>query len=141
MGMDQYLRAKTSKREYQGATGACNGLFGIAPADNGMVEIGYWRKAYDQNDLIADVARSQAVDDSGHILITKEDVEEILEKAKEILDTHTFDDEGYDITPDYEGWGTWDSKSKWENTIKFFEEAKKIYEEDPKAEIYYCIWC
>lgn len=146
MGMDLYLRAKTKAREYKGATGFCSGLFGIAPEDNGMVEIGYWRKPYDQYELIANVASSPA-DKSGHVRITKEEVDEILEKATEILNTHKFDEEdGYDITDSEELEGlvffsTFDSKQKWEDTIEFFTEAKKILEEDPDAEIYYLMSC
>ena len=146
MGMDQYLRAKTNKREYQGATGACSGLFGIAPEDNGMVEIGYWRKAYDQNDLISTTVSAQE-DETGHVRILKDEIDEIIEKATQILSTHEFDEEdGYDLTTseDYGGFrtfSTFDSKRKWEDTINFFKEAKKILEEDSNAEIYYCIWC
>lgn len=141
MGLDQYLRAKTTKREYKGATGACSGLFGIAPADNGMVEIGYWRKAYDQDKLISDTMSSPFVE-CGNRLITREEVDEILKEAKHILKTHKFDDEGYDISENYDGWeATWQSKRKWKDTVKFFTEAKKILKEDPEAEIYYCTWC
>lgn len=135
-----YLRAKTNKREYKGATGACSGLFAIAPEDNGMVEIGYWRKAYDQLELIQECTRG-SYDESGHLLITKDEVDTILDRSKEILATHVFsEDDGYDITPGYDDWGTWNSKNKWEDTVQFFEEAKKIYKEDPNAEIYFLEW-
>ena len=140
MGLDQYLRAKTTKREYKGATGACTGMFPIAPADNGMVEIGYWRKAYDQDDLIASIMTSP-YEECGNRLITKEECQEILDEAKRILETHQFDPEDEnDISEDYDGTYTWMSKTKWENTVKFFTEALKILEEDPDAEIYYCTW-
>jgi hypothetical protein len=42
MGLDQWLYAKTSKRELNNHTGVCSGLFSIGPAaGDGMVEIGY----------------------------------------------------------------------------------------------------
>ena len=136
MGLDMYLRAKTNKREYKGSTGACSGLFPIAPDDNGMVEIGYWRKAYEQQSLIYEHMETENID--GHHLITKENVDNILNEAKEILKTHKFDKDGYDLTEEYAD--TFNSKNKWKDTIKFFEEAQKIYKEDPSAEIYYLEW-
>lgn len=139
MGLDVYLRAKTTKREYKGSTGACSGFFPCAPADDGMVEIGYWRKAYDQDEVIS-LNISALGDNCDNRLVTPVEVDEILEAAKQILATHTFDDEGYDTSEDYHGWGTWQSKFKWEQTIEFFTEAKRILEEDPDAEIYYCVW-
>lgn len=134
MGLDMYLRAKTNMREYKGSTGACNGIFPIAPNDYGMVEIGYWRKAYDQQELIKEVINHTIIND--HYLITKEEVDTIIERATEIINTHKFDEDGYDL----DDGDTFNSKSKWEDTIAFFKEAKKIYEEDPNAEIYYLEW-
>lgn len=134
MGLDMYLRAKTNMREYKGSTGACSGLFPIAPDDYGMVEIGYWRKAYDQQELIKEVISHTIISD--HYLITKEEVDTIIERATEIINTHKFDEDGYDL----DGGDTFNSKSKWEDTIAFFKEAKKIYEEDPNSEIYYLEW-
>jgi len=141
MGLDMYLRAKTTKREYKGPTGACSGMFPMAPADHGMVEIGYWRKAYDQEQVIYDYTSGE-FDDTGHMQITKDEVDEILAAAKEILKTHKFDEEdGYDITEDSDFYyETFNADGKWRDTIMFFEEAKKILEEDPDAKIYYCRW-
>jgi len=144
MGLDQYLRAKTTKREYQGATGACSGLFGLAPDDEGMVEIGYWRKAYDQDNLISRYA--EADNGCNNRLIKKEDIDSIIKEAKHILKTHKFDKEdGFDITEsteieDFISYSTWQSKRKWKDTIRFFTDAKTILKEDPEAEIYYCTW-
>jgi hypothetical protein len=137
MGLDQYLRAKTTKREYKGPTGACSGIFPIAPEDHGMVEIGYWRKAYDQDMLISQMASSH-YDDNDDLRILPEEVDAIINKVTDILATHTFDEEGYDLDNDDNP--TWQSKRKWEDTLEFFQEAKKILEEDPEAEIYYHIW-
>lgn len=138
MGLDQWLYAKTSKRELNDHTGVCSGLFGMVPAaSDGMVEIGYWRKAYDQEDLIFEVTGGN-FNDTGNLPITKEEIDMILAKAKVILETHDFDLEiGEDLTT---GSATWQCKHKWEETIKFFTEAKAILEEDPKAEIYYHRW-
>ena len=140
MGRDVWIRAKTDKRDYKGATGVCSGLFNITMADNGMVELGYLRKPYDQYDLLCDATVS-AKDETGHIRILPDEVDYILDKSKEILATHTFDEDGYDVSEDYEGnFGTWQSKIKWEEMVEFFTEAKKLLEEDPNAEIYFCMW-
>ena len=78
MGLDQYLRAKTTKREYKGPTGACSGIFPVAPEDHGMVEIGYWRKAYDQDILISQMA-------SGHY-DDNDDQETWFNKIKDVCE-------------------------------------------------------
>jgi len=139
MGLDMYLRAKTTKRPYGGATGACGGLFNLAPEDDGMTEIGYWRKAYDQQALICDTIKSYtpADDNCVDFIITPKEIDVILTKANKALKSIEFDEEGGKADSDSY---TWNSKNKWEDTIKFFEEAKKILEEDPEAEIYYCQW-
>lgn len=137
MGLDQYLRAKTTKREYKGPTGACSGIFPIAPEDHGMVEIGYWRKAYDQ-DILISMTASGHYDDNDDLRILPEEVDAIIDKVTNILATHRFDEDGYDLDNDDNP--TWQSKRKWEDTLEFFKEAKKILEEDSEAEIYYHIW-
>lgn len=147
MGLDQWLIAKTTKRENkeENHTSVCGGLFGIIPTTVvDKVEIGYWRKAYDQQQLIYNIA-SKPENDEGNMLITREEVDQILAEAKRILETHKFDEEdGNDLTDDDPAFSseeyTWLSKRKWEDTVKFFTEAKKIYEEDPDAEIFYHIW-
>ena len=75
-----YLRAKTTVREHKDPTGACSGLFGLAPASKGTTEIGYWRKAYDQLDLITDYVDGDCCD---NLYIKKKDVLEILKRSKE----------------------------------------------------------
>ena len=55
MGLDQYLKAKTNSVKHKPSTGACGGLFPLAPSDNGTTEIGYWRKAYDVSDYLRQV--------------------------------------------------------------------------------------
>lgn len=139
MGLDQWLYAKTTKRELNDYTGICNGLFGMIPAaSTGMVEIGYWRKAYDQDFVICKNTKLLE-DEQGRILITREEVDKILSSAKLILNTHEFEEEsGEDLTSSPRS--TWQSKRKWEDTIKFFTEAKQILKDDPDAEIYYYTW-
>lgn len=142
MGLDQWLIAKTKKRENkkEDHTGVCSGLFGIIPttvANN--IEIGYWRKGYAQRNLILEYAKPDLEDDEGNYLITLDGVKAILAEAQEILDTHTFsdDEEEFDLDDDE---GTYYCKTKWENTVTFFKEALKILEEDPEAKIYYHEW-
>lgn len=146
MGLDQWLIAKmTKKPETDEHTGVCGGLFGIIPttvADN--VEIGYWRKAYDQDKLICDVAAGKT-DEEGNLPITANEVDEIIEEAQRILKKHKFDKEdGYDLTRDDMRFEsdeeTFMSKEKWKDTIKFFKKAKKILKEDPEAKIFYHVW-
>lgn len=139
MGLDMYLRAKTSKRNYEGATGACSGLFGIAPEDDGMIEIGYWRKAYDQQELICDTIASYDghEDNCVNFKVERNEIEEIIKTAKQILEEAEFDEDGSDPNST---WNTWCSEDKWKDTIEFFTEALKILDEDPDAEIYYCQW-
>lgn len=147
MGLDQWLYAKTTKRELNDHTGVCSGLFNMVPtAGDGMVQIGYWRKAYDQNYFINSVVKAP-LDEAENLHISKDEVETILKGAKYILKNHVFDKEsGEDITESNadsffisESY-TYQSKRKWKETIEFFTEAKKILEEDPDAEIYYHIW-
>lgn len=140
MGLDMYLRAKTTKRNYEGSTGCCSGMINVAPDDDGMVEIGYWRKAYDQRDLFRDIISSYDLSDDNCVdfKVMPNEIEEILSVAKHVLETHKFNEDGDDL--DADNCYTFFCKQKWEDTIKFFTEAKKILEEDPDAEIYYCQW-
>lgn len=148
MGLDMWLRAK-SKTNAEGTeqTGVCSGIFGMVPAsdESHNIELGYWRKAEDQLEVILDNLESyrHRNNDDGcceDYLVTKEEVEDILAEAKNILATHSFDEDGYDISEDYDGFGTWNSEVKWEDTIEFFTKAKELYETDPEAEVYFCMW-
>lgn len=144
MGLDQWLYAKTTKRELNNHTGVCSGLFNMIPAaSNGMIEIGYWRKAYDQEDVIYKLTHGRE-DSQGNLPITLNEVIDILETAEYILNNHNFDeDSGEDLTH-YDVWSssraTWQSMRKWSDTVKFFTEAKQILKEDPEAKIYYHRW-
>lgn len=147
MGLDQYLIAKTKTRENKPEehTGACGGLFDIIPTTVlDHIEIGYWRKAYDQGQLIESIV-SHGKDEHGNILIMAEEIDKINKEARRILRTHKFNrEDGNDETlddPNFRSrYYTWMSKRKWKDTIKFFREAKKIMKEDPEAEIYYHEW-
>ena len=126
MGLDQYLRAKTNLIQHKSSLGACNGLFFIAPADNGTTEIGYWRKAY----AVSDYLRQALEIDNDFNLEDKEisydKVLEILDYANETLEQKSFKDE-YEMLD-------------WQDTVKAFTKAKQILETDPDAEIYYMEW-
>lgn len=141
MGLDMWLVAKKCDIKGNKKTGVCNGFFGIIPATvNEGAELGYWRKAWDQREVIL-ANTSSGTQEDGNIRILPAEVDAILAQAKEILKTHTFDEDGFDITEDYDGtMSTWCSKSKWEDTVEFFEKAKKVLEEYPEAEIYYHEW-
>ena len=56
MGLDMYLEVKRVKEtgKPKGLTGACGGLFGIAPASENE-EVGYWRKFYDLDRYISEL--------------------------------------------------------------------------------------
>ena len=144
MGLDQWLMAKTKIKVTDEHTSVCSGMFGIIPKTVAeKQEIGYWRKGYDQDQLINFMVAAPQ-DEEGNVPITAEEVDDILEEARRILKEHKFDEDGYDETdddPKFESeTATWMSKSKWEDTIKFFEKAKEILQKDPDAKIYYHIW-
>ena len=126
MGLDQYLRAKTKSVEQKSSRGACGGLFPIAPADKGTIEIGYWRKAYAVSDYLRQIL--EIYDDFN--LEDKEvpynKVLEIIDYANKKLERNKFDSE-------YE-------RADWQNTVEAFTKAKEILANDPDAEIYYMEW-
>lgn len=162
MGLDMYLKAKRKSQNKIAAaanagtklTGVCNGLFPIAPADNGCDEIGYWRKAYDQRELIFDIVDDGYADFRKYIncldmLITKDEIDMIIEGAKiEVADIEeAYKDWGKSVCPDFERFADWRSVSftshnyrKWKDTIRFFTKAKKFYAKYPDAEVYYEEW-
>ena len=126
MGLDQYLRAKTNSIQHKSSRGACNGLFFIAPADNGTTEIGYWRKAYAVSDYLRQVLEIYDDFNLEDKEISYDKVLEILDYANETLEQKSFKDE-YEMLD-------------WQDTIKAFTKAKQILETDPDAEIYYMEW-
>jgi len=126
MGLDQYLRAKTNSIQHKSSRGACNGLFFIAPADNGTTEIGYWRKAYAVSDYLRQVLEIDNDFNLEDKEISYDKVLEILDYANETLEQKSFKDE-YEMLD-------------WQDTVKAFTKAKQILETDPDAEIYYMEW-
>ena len=126
MGLDQYLRAKTNSIQHKSSRGACNGLFFIAPVDNGTTEIGYWRKAYAVSDYLRQVLEIDNDFNLEDKEISYDKVLEILDYANETLEQKSFKDE-YEMLD-------------WQDTVKAFTKAKQILETDPDAEIYYMEW-
>ena len=126
MGLDQYLRAKTNSIQHKSSRGACNGLFFIAPADNGTTEIGYWRKAYAVSDYLRQVLEIDNDFNLEDKEISYDKVLEILDYANETLEEKSFKDE-YEMLD-------------WQDTVKAFTKAKQILETDPDAKIYYMEW-
>lgn len=126
MGLDQYLRARTKTVEQKSATGACVGLFPLAPKDNGTTEIGYWRKAY----AVSDYLRNELDIDGTFNLedkeISYEQVLDILTYAQNVISEKDFSDA-------YE-------ESDWLDVVDAFTTAKEILENDPDAQIYYMEW-
>ena len=126
MGLDQYLRARTTTLETKRSRGACDGLFPIAPSDNGTTEIGYWRKAYSVSDFLR-----QTLDINGDFNLEDAEINydtvlSILSYAEEYIECKHYKDE-------YE-------KYDWENTVMAFTKAKEILENDPDAQIFYMEW-
>lgn len=164
MGLDMYLKVKYPpkpqneleainedvNKDTTRLTGACGGLFGVAPADNGCEEIGYWRKAYSVRDLIMGTIASccgAKEDNCVDFLITKEEVntilaaaEEEVEKIKSYYKNHKLDEDEDDVYDRYFIEEDPDELDKWESTVDFFTKAKDIYNEYPDAKIYYEQW-
>lgn len=126
MGLDQYLKARTKTVEHKSSTGACGGLFPLAPADNGTTEIGYWRKAYAVSSYLRNTLD---IDDDFNLEykeISYEKVTEIIEYATNLLSENAFEYE-------YE-------QRDWQDVVTAFTKAKWILENDSDAQIYYMEW-
>ena len=96
MGLDQYLRAKTSSIEQKSSRGACGGLFPIAPANKGTTEIGYWRKAYAVSDYLRQVLEIYDDFNLEDKEISYNKVLEIIDYANEMIERKLFENE-YEI--------------------------------------------
>lgn len=177
MGLDMYLKVKHKPQNELEAiataiedkkttlTGACGGLFSIAPDDNGCEEIGYWRKAYDQRDIILDNIASYGDREDGEdncvdFYISPEEVDKILAEAKAMVskiekdyamlpqeEKFFIDEDGKKYENSIEDYselcsstGTFCSYTKWKDTVEFFTKARKIYLNEPEAEIYFEQW-
>ena len=126
MGLDQYLRAKTITLASKQSRGACDGLFPLAPKDNGTTEIGYWRKAYTVSDCIRETLGIDGAFNLEDKEVGYEQVLSVLSYAEDVLESKSYEDE-------YEQYD-------WETTVKAFRKAKKILDSDPDAQIFYMEW-
>ena len=126
MGLDQYLRARTTTLASKQSRGACDGLFPIAPKDNGTTEIGYWRKAYTVSDYLREILDIHDDFNLEDKEIDRDHVLQVLSHAETVLKEKAYEDEfeQYD----------------WETTVKAFRKAKKILDSDPDAQIFYMEW-
>lgn len=97
MGLDMYLDAKTKLSGFgkNESTGACGGLFPIAPKmKEERVEIGYWRKAYEVCDTILWRVGNQSEDTNCvDFYLSKEDCESILRTAEERIEEENYNNE------------------------------------------------
>ena len=135
MGLDQYLIIKPGKKQEGGSetlTGACGGLFPLAPRrEDGEIEAGYWRKAYNFDDFMWDEVIKPEVEEIEDVNLeryelSKDQVKMILETAKAMV---AEDDFTYD----------WD-REDWEHTVEVFEPVLTLMDLDPDAKVYYMIW-
>ena len=93
MGLDMYLRAKTETMAPKQSRGACNGLFPLAPADNGTTEIGYWRKAYAVQRYLRETLGIGGEFNLEDKEISYEQILEIIKDAKSIIEEGDYEDE------------------------------------------------
>lgn len=125
MGLDQYLYKKV--KEHRGethSTGACGGLFPLAPATDGMIEIGYWRKAYKVNEAIMDMVFTGGEDNCVKFPMSKQACMKIMQQARAGQKDDTLED---------------DEREDWKQTEQIMKTAlHAIQTED--AEIFYEIW-
>lgn len=132
MGLDQYLRTN-AKKGNQHATGACGGLFPLAPKmSEGQREIGYWRKNYKLNDYLLDeLGLGDEYEDVNceDLPMNEDQIESAINFAKgekEILEEGGDSDDG------------WYGVSDWEYTIETFTNALKLKRQG--YDIIYSIW-
>ena len=145
MGLDQYLLAKmkTKKNKTEDLTGACGGLFGFAPKNaNGMQEIGYWRKFYKLDDLIAELFLDKDPDgdywsmNCKDIPLDEDDLIHIRCYAEEEIDMINEQYEGEEV-PEYSE--DYYQKINWEKTRDVFAKAFELVK-TKGAKIYYKYW-
>lgn len=121
MGLDMYLKtnARTGNKY---ATGACGGLFPLAPAmDKEETEIGYWRKNYKLDDYILNLLNTEDVDPNCvDFEVSEEDCQSIIDFAKE---EQAILEEGGD---DENGWYCVDD---WKYTVKTFKKALRLIQQ------------
>lgn len=126
MGLDMYLYKKSHKSVDKGSTGACGGMFPLAPKSEGMEEIGYWRKAYKVCDFIFDrLGKNYDECNLEKLYMSEEDVEAVLKEAKFREEENYYEDD-------------WEEED-WKNTKTIMEKAlEAIHNED--ALIFFEVW-
>ena len=133
MGLDMYLYTSNQAKKKQ-STGACGGLFPLAPANEHegveLQEMGYWRKNYKLNEYIVnDVVVCDEEPNLIKFPLSVDDLENIRQFAKS---EKLYLEEGGD---DENGWYTIE---EWEYTIKTFNKA--IRQAKQGFNIYYECW-
>jgi len=140
VGLDQYLVAKfKDARETNNLTGACGGLFPLAPKSD-KTEIGYWRKFYKLDEIIRD---QKEISEDEWDKLNCEDIPLTLEDctwlkdyaSEEILALREW---WNDEEPDQNNDDYWDYQ-EWSATLDIFEKAIKLIK-DEGAQVYYKYW-
>ena len=126
MGLDMYLYKKSARACDKGSTGACGGLFPLAPKSEGMEEIGYWRKAYAVCDFIfQQLGKNFDESNLEKLYMSEKDIQAVLSEAKWHIEEEVFEDD-------------WEEED-WKDTINIMELAlKAIRNED--ASIFFEVW-
>lgn len=169
MGMDQWIFVKTTSAVgMTPTTGAACGLLPVTPNIDGYRQLGYLRKAYEQDScilIISDIPVQLINVKTGEVSpflgpmaplrIDKRRWPELADYAAHVLATHTFDEEGYDTTdiesdPDsdwalinsqwYTNGTTYQTAEQWKLVQEICEKAQRILQDDPDAEFCYFVW-
>lgn len=142
VGLDQYLLAKIKGKETGNLTGACGGLFPITPKSN-KTEIGYWRKHYALDRLIAEIKGFDEDEDGWDdmnckdIRLTKSQCQKIKDYA--ICEMQEMEEWYHgDVQKLMDSNDGWDY-SQWLKTMTIMDAALKAIEKD-RATIYYKYW-
>ena len=128
MGLDQYLIMKRKNEKKESVLGIMNGAFPLGIKSEGE-QIGYFRKAYAvSNCILEEIGMLDSEEDHNckDLKLTKENIEHIIDEAQWHLDEEVYEDD-------------WE-KLDWADAFTIFNNALKILEDDPDAEIYYKEW-
>ena len=139
IGLDQYLVADIHSKETNNLTGACGGLFPMAPKSD-KTEVGYWRKHYALDRLVKEI--KDFSDDEWDtmnckdVMLTEKNCRSILSYAQEEMQEMEswYDDNIEELMDSNDGW----DYSKWSKTVEIMEKALRLIELGGK--IYYKYW-